>query len=66
MVKILLIDVSNLTIFHRYKIVLDSDAAEFVGHSRLDPNCEYLVDSQPWHDRPFSLLVSPITKQLLP
>lgn len=41
----------------KYRIALDSDAASFGGHGRLDVNCEYLVDSQPWHDRPFSLLV---------
>jgi len=41
----------------KYKIALQTDAAEFGGHSRLDPNCEYSVDSQPWHDRPFSVLV---------
>lgn len=50
--------VASLTPFLRYRIALDSDAAAFGGHGRLDANCEYLVDSQPWHDRPFSLLVS--------
>lgn len=52
----------QLNVISRYKIALDSDAVEFGGHRRLDPNCEYLVDSQPWHDRPFSLLVSSLTK----
>ena len=47
-----------LTKVSRYKIALQTDAAEFGGHNRLDPNCEYSVDSQPWHDRPFSVLVS--------
>ena len=47
-----------LTKDYRYRIVLETDSAEYGGHKRLDPNCEYFVDSQPWHDRPFSLLVS--------
>jgi len=50
-----------LTSLVRYKIALQTDAAEFGGHKRLDPNCEYSVDSQPWHDRPFSVLVSLLT-----
>lgn len=50
--------ICNLTTLYRYKVALESDAAEYGGHKRLDPNCEYFVDSQPWHDRPFSLLVS--------
>lgn len=41
----------------KYRIVLETDSTEYGGHKRLDPNCEYFVDSQPWHDRPFSLLV---------
>ena len=43
---------------YRYRLVLETDSAEYGGHRRLDPNCEYSVDSQPWHERPFSLLVS--------
>lgn len=41
----------------KYKVALNSDAREFGGQGRVDPNCEYFVDSQPWHERPFSLLV---------
>lgn len=47
----------NLTVMLRYKVALNSDAREFGGQGRVDPNCEYFVDSQPWHERPFSLLV---------
>ncbi|XP_028517628.1 1,4-alpha-glucan-branching enzyme isoform X2 [Exaiptasia diaphana] len=41
----------------KYHIVLDTDNEHFGGHKRLDPSCEYFVESKPWHDRPFSLLV---------
>lgn len=41
----------------RYKVLLNSDDNKYGGHGRLDPNAEYFSFSEPWHDRPHSLLV---------
>ena len=43
----------------RYKLVLDSDAEEFGGHKRVQPDCEYVVDGMSYNDRPHSTLVRP-------
>ncbi|XP_022094131.1 1,4-alpha-glucan-branching enzyme-like [Acanthaster planci] len=40
-----------------YKIELDSDAAEFGGHCRLDHSTRYFSSPVPWHDRQHSLQV---------
>ncbi|XP_071795416.1 1,4-alpha-glucan-branching enzyme-like [Asterias amurensis] len=41
----------------KYKIVLDSDDAEFGGQSRLDHNTDFLTSPTAWHNREHSLQV---------
>ncbi|XP_072115914.1 1,4-alpha-glucan-branching enzyme isoform X1 [Mobula birostris] len=41
----------------KYKIVLDSDAADYGGHSRLDHDTEYFTEPQPQNNRLNSLLL---------
>ncbi|XP_048581056.1 1,4-alpha-glucan-branching enzyme isoform X3 [Nematostella vectensis] len=41
----------------KFNLVLSTDAEEFGGHRRVDPDCRYYVESRPWHNRAFSLLV---------
>lgn len=41
----------------KYKIVLDSDAEEFGGHSRLDHSVDYFTSSDGWDGRNCSLKV---------
>jgi len=35
----------------RYKVVLDSDAEQYNGHKRIDPNVEYHTAAEPWDNR---------------
>jgi len=42
----------------KYKIVLDSDAEWFGGHSRLDHSVEYLVDNWAYAGRAASITVT--------
>ncbi len=41
----------------KYKIVLDSDDAEFGGHSRLDHNTDFFTSATAWHNRDHSMQV---------
>ncbi|KAK2529847.1 Gbe1 [Columba livia] len=41
----------------KYKILLDSDAAEYGGHQRLDHSTEYFSEEYPHNYRPNSLMV---------
>ncbi|XP_029443870.1 1,4-alpha-glucan-branching enzyme isoform X1 [Rhinatrema bivittatum] len=41
----------------KYKIVLDSDAAEYGGHQRLDHNTDFFTEQFPYNNRSYSLLV---------
>jgi len=41
----------------KYKIVLDSDSAEFGGHNRLDHSVDYLTSDEGWDGRKCSLKV---------
>ena len=41
----------------RYRIALDTDAKEFDGHVRVDPNSEYLTNEEGWDGRRYSLMV---------
>ncbi|NWT44655.1 GLGB enzyme, partial [Chroicocephalus maculipennis] len=43
--------------FFKYKILLDSDAAEYGGHQRLDHSTEYFSEEYPHNYRPNSLMV---------
>jgi len=43
----------------KYKIVLDTDSAEFGGHSRVQKDTTFFTDPTPWDDRPHSMLVHP-------
>lgn len=45
-----------------YKIVLDSDAAEYGGHQRLDHNTDFFSKPFEHNNCPYSLLVSKIFK----
>ncbi len=40
-----------------YRAVLDSDAPEYCGHSRVDHRCHFSSTESPWNDRPCSMLV---------
>lgn len=51
---------SSLTVIFKYKILLDSDAAEYGGHQRLDHSTEYFSEEYPHNYRPNSLMVSKI------
>uniref|UniRef100_A0A2K5YH38 Alpha-amylase/branching enzyme C-terminal all beta domain-containing protein n=1 Tax=Mandrillus leucophaeus TaxID=9568 RepID=A0A2K5YH38_MANLE len=46
------------TAFRTFKIVLDSDAAEYGGHQRLDHNTDFFSEAFEHNGRPYSLLVS--------
>ncbi|KAK1207031.1 GLGB enzyme, partial [Pygoscelis papua] len=48
---------SSLIVIFKYKILLDSDAAEYGGHQRLDHSAEYFSEEYPHNDRPNSLMV---------
>uniref|UniRef100_A0A8C2N6N9 1,4-alpha-glucan branching enzyme n=1 Tax=Capra hircus TaxID=9925 RepID=A0A8C2N6N9_CAPHI len=50
------------TTFCTYKIVLDSDAAEYGGHKRLDHNTEFFSEPFEHNNCPCSLLVSKILR----
>lgn len=41
----------------KYVIVLDTDSAEFGGHSRVQKDTAFFTDPKPWDDRPNSMLV---------
>lgn len=41
----------------KFKIVLDSDAAEYGGHQRLDHSTDYFAEAFEHNGRPYSLLV---------
>jgi 1,4-alpha-glucan branching enzyme len=41
----------------KYKIVLDSDSAEFGGHNRLDHTVDYLTSAEGWDGRACSMKV---------
>lgn len=41
----------------KYKVVLDSDEAQFGGHSRLDHKAEFLTKDEAWDSRKCSMLV---------
>jgi len=41
----------------KYKIVLDTDSAEFGGHSRVQKDTTFFTDPTPWDDRPHSMLM---------
>ena len=41
----------------KYKVALDSDAKEFDGHGRVDPNSEYFTKQEDWDGRRNSLTV---------
>lgn len=43
-----------------FKIVLDSDAAEYGGHQRLDHNTDFFSEPYEHNERPSSLLVSKV------
>ena len=43
--------------YHRYKIVLDTDATEFGGHGHLDHTVEFYTFPEPWDNRNNSALV---------
>lgn len=43
---------------YTFKIVLDSDAAEYGGHQRLDHSTDYFAEAFEHNGRPYSLLVS--------
>ncbi len=40
----------------KYKIVLNTDIAEFGGHGRIDMKSEYFTTEVAWHDRKHSFL----------
>ena len=42
----------------RYKIVLDSDDAEFGGHKRLDHSVDFFTFPEAWDDRANHMFVS--------
>uniref|UniRef100_A0A9L0JKT2 1,4-alpha-glucan branching enzyme n=1 Tax=Equus asinus TaxID=9793 RepID=A0A9L0JKT2_EQUAS len=46
------------TTLRTFKIVLDSDAAEYGGHQRLDHNTDFFSEPYEHNERPSSLLVS--------
>ncbi|KAF1493852.1 1,4-alpha-glucan-branching enzyme, partial [Eudyptula minor novaehollandiae] len=48
---------NSLIVIFKYKILLDSDAAEYGGHQRLDHSAEYFSEEYPHNDRPNSLMV---------
>jgi len=41
----------------KYKVVLNSDDAQFGGHSRLDPNTDYFTYNEGWNGRRNSMLI---------
>lgn len=41
----------------KYEIVLDTDAAEFGGHSRMQKDAAFFTEPKAWDDRPNSMLV---------
>uniref|UniRef100_A0A7N5JDZ9 1,4-alpha-glucan-branching enzyme n=1 Tax=Ailuropoda melanoleuca TaxID=9646 RepID=A0A7N5JDZ9_AILME len=45
-----------------FKIVLDTDAAEYGGHQRLDHNTDFFSEDFKHNERPYSLLVSKVFK----
>ena len=49
---------SDYLLLNRYKIVLDTDAPQYGGHSRLDHSTEFFTDSEAWDNRYNHLLVS--------
>lgn len=50
----------SLIVIFKYQILLDSDAAEYGGHQRLDHSTEYFSEEYPHNYRPNSLMVSKI------
>jgi len=49
----------------KYKIVLDSDAKEFGGHGRVDPDVEYFTSPGEYHGRPCFLSIYVPTRTCL-
>ncbi|XP_074757316.1 1,4-alpha-glucan-branching enzyme isoform X4 [Athene noctua] len=47
-----------LYLIFKYEILLDSDAAEYGGHQRLDHSTEYFSEEYPHNYRPHSLMVN--------
>jgi len=41
----------------KYKVILDTDQAEFGGHARVDPSARYFTQTQPWNDRNYSIQI---------
>ncbi|KAJ1673530.1 alpha-1,4-glucan branching enzyme, partial [Spiromyces aspiralis] len=41
----------------KYTVALDTDSPYFGGHGRVDPKAEFFSTSDPWNDRPHSLMV---------
>jgi 1,4-alpha-glucan branching enzyme len=41
----------------KYEIVLDTDSAEFGGHTRLQKDVSFFTEPKPWDDRPNSMLI---------
>ena len=41
----------------KYEIMLDTDAAEYGGHSRMQAGVSFFTEPKAWDDRPNSMLV---------